>query len=617
MFRALAKFCARLIRQKPDFTRFAYGLLAVHAALLAWHAAANCPVTTELGHLPAGISHWKFGRFELYRQNPPLVRMVAALPVLAVRHEENWTGYGSSPHARAEAVVGRSFARANGNRTPFLFALARFACIPFSLVGAWVAWRWAAELYGPSAGLLALVLYCFCPNLVGHGALVMPDAPASAMALAAGYTFWRWLKTPTWETAVLSGVVLGLAELTKTTLVVMLPVWPALWIVYRLADGRRTNARTWLREAGLVALRLVVAWYVLNSMYLFTGTLKQLRDYEFRSRLFRGIAADAPDERRPGNRFANSWLGRAPALLPTDYVQGIDLQRDDFEIKMLWSYLRGQGQSGGWWYYYVYVLAVKLPAGTLILIGLAAALTLARKCSALWLDELVLLAPAVAIFALVSSQTGFSVHGRYIWPVLGFLFVLAGKSACLIGRGRPYASVLVLGAALWNVSSMLWHSPHSLSYFNELAGGPRSGHFHLLDSNISWGQDMGRLKAWIDDHPDARPIYVLVGHGVDAAVVGISAPLPPFVQGDKEAGGQSANQPRDKRAQEDLPYGYYAIDVNYLRGPGIAPYYSNGPYPRFHERAKSILTGLLEVKPVAMVGYSIYIYRLGGPESED
>ncbi len=58
--------------------------LAAHAGLLAYSAWRHSPVLTEVGQLPAGISHWELGRFDLYRVNPPLVRLVAALPVLQV-----------------------------------------------------------------------------------------------------------------------------------------------------------------------------------------------------------------------------------------------------------------------------------------------------------------------------------------------------------------------------------------------------------------------------------------------------------------------------------------------------------------------------------------------------
>lgn len=100
-------------------------LLAIHAALLAWHAAVMSPVTTEIANLPAGASHWIFGRFELFRQNPPLVRMVGALFAMAAHPKYDWTGYDSSRLGRSEAVVGGSFARANGERTIWLFTLAR------------------------------------------------------------------------------------------------------------------------------------------------------------------------------------------------------------------------------------------------------------------------------------------------------------------------------------------------------------------------------------------------------------------------------------------------------------------------------------------------------------
>ncbi|MCZ7668397.1 MAG: hypothetical protein M5U34_14995 [Chloroflexi bacterium] len=46
----------------------------------------------------------------------------------------------------------------------------------------------------------------------------------------------------------------------------------------------------------------------------------------------------------------------------------------------------------------------------------------------------------------------------------------------------------------------LWISPHFLSYFNRLAGGPDNGWRALVDSNIDWGQDLGSLKLWLDEN---------------------------------------------------------------------------------------------------------------------
>jgi hypothetical protein len=41
-------------------------LLAIHAGLLAWQAYRYSPTMDEPAHMAAGISHWKFGRFDLY-----------------------------------------------------------------------------------------------------------------------------------------------------------------------------------------------------------------------------------------------------------------------------------------------------------------------------------------------------------------------------------------------------------------------------------------------------------------------------------------------------------------------------------------------------------------------
>ena len=74
------------------------GLLACHALLLARGAAIHSPTVDEIGHLPAGLSHWTFGRFDLYRVNPPLVRSIAAVPVFLARPAEfDWLYvYGAS-----------------------------------------------------------------------------------------------------------------------------------------------------------------------------------------------------------------------------------------------------------------------------------------------------------------------------------------------------------------------------------------------------------------------------------------------------------------------------------------------------------------------------------------
>ena len=246
-------------------------------------------------------------------------------------------------------------------------------------------------------------------------------------------------------------------------------------------------------------------------------------------------------ELRRVNRFSGSCVASAYVPLPIDYVQGIDIQKRDFETRH-YSYLAGNWAGGGWWYYYLYGLAVKEPLGTWCLVFLALSMTIVNcRFSAFWRDEMMLVAPFLMIFIFVSSQTGFSTHLRYISRV--------AVSVCLDEQGRPHfrdapiqkrrltMAATVAIALTWSVGSSLAVYPHSLSYFNELAAvlptpadgsypqpikqsdehrgvwsrikyaltaGPRNGPRHLLDSNIDWGQDLFYLKDWLDAHPDVR-----------------------------------------------------------------------------------------------------------------
>ena len=226
--------------------------------------------------------------------------------------------------------------------------------------------------------------------------------------------FRRWLMTPSWAGALKAGLVLGLAELTKTTWIVLYAIWPLLWL-FRGHRGSRP------REVCQLLGIFVASLYILNLGYFFDDTFRPLRDYQFISRALGGSVES------PGNRFAKGWFGALPVPLPSQYVLGIDVQKHDFEGRMH-SYLAGELRVGGWWYYYLYGLGVKLPLGTLGLFALSSWLAaISRKYRSSPASEFGLLAAPLVVLALVSSQTGFNHHVRYVLPALPFLFISAGR----------------------------------------------------------------------------------------------------------------------------------------------------------------------------------------------
>lgn len=548
--------------ERPKIARRAIVLLlAIQTGLLAYSAYVHSPTMNEPGHLVAGLSYWKFGRFDVYNVNPPLVKMVAALPVMAVGYEEDWSGFYTGLGARPESAMGEDFVAANGERSFFLFMVARWACIPFSWLGGIVCYLWARDLYGRPSGVIACAIWCFEPNILAHASLITSDAAGTALGLAACYTFWRWLKKPTWSQAALTGVVLGLAELVKTTLILLYPLWPLMWLVYRWSDRHTMAMRDWPREAGMLAARMLIGLYVLNLGYGFEGSMKPLGRIEFVSKLLAGEdneelevsghpplsqgsarggippASDLPPPTSPHNRFADTWIGDAPVPFPANYLIGIDLQQRDFESYGRPSYLRGEWRDRGWWYYYLYAAAIKVPLGLWMLGVMAMLGFLASRSPVDGRDISVLLAPPLIVFVVVSSKTGFSEHMRYILPCFPFLFIwIAGYSKNLLDFSSfdfvssrhavhpttaKFLPALSLTFLLWPLASSLWIYPHSLSYFNEAIGGSINASRHLLGSNSDWDQDLRYLIWWVRKNPSVNIPSVLTSGMHDPVHLGL------------------------------------------------------------------------------------------------
>jgi hypothetical protein len=565
-------------------------VLSTHALLLGWIAWRNSPTVGEVPHLAAGLSHWVFGSFDLYRVNPPLVRCLAALPVLCCNARTDWSAYDSSVGSRAEFAVGDAFLAANGQNVFWYFTIARLSCIPLSVIGGYYCYRWACWLYGAAPGLVAAALWSFCPNILGNAAMITPDAGAAAVGVTFGYYAHRWLHHPQWGRALPASLSLGIAELTRTTWVILFPLLPILWLASVLAKPATWPKGAWRSEVAQLCSILLFAIYLINFGYGFERSCLRLGDYRFISHTLGGSYGDA----EYGNCFTQSRLAWLPVPFPASYVEGLDIQKADFERGML-SYLRGKQRLGGWWYYYLYAFAVKVPLGTLVIALMAMWCSIRyRGYSAGALNELIVIAPAIVVLALVSSQTGFSRYFRYVLPVLPFVFVWISKIARRRSWGpRPLCFVLA-SSLCWSIVSSMAVYPHSLSYFNELGGGPVGGPLHLVDSNIDWGQDLFYLARWSKAHADARPLFISYFGRVDPDTAGISA-----VNLWYRTKGSQEPYP----ASKDLgPFtsGWYAISVNHLRGYRHWRGHGNPDYGVF-----------LSAAPVAMAGYSIYIYRVG------
>jgi hypothetical protein len=395
-----------------------------------------------------------------------------------------------------------------------------------------------------------------------------------------------------------------------------------------------------ITQASQLAIILLVALNIVNIGYGFERTFERLDSLQFISQKLGGPHAHT----MPGNRWEGRWLGAWRVPVPANYVRGIDVQAYEFE-RGKWSYLRGRQKVGGWWYYYIYATVVKMPLGVTVLIALAVISSLAMAAGSRGsriggdnspggdrngetgrlehsrAGSMVVLAPALAVFLVVSSQTGFTRYVRYVIPAFPFLFVwasqMAGASIAWMvdlwrraGRpstgSRPWpdtsvisrqsliralCSAAVICSLLSNCISSLAVFPHSLSYFNEVVGGPLNGHSHLLDANLDWGQDLLELKRWQDSHPDATPFH-LACYGSVIPNLAISHARVPVAT--------LSGVPADDLEQL---IGWHAASANEL-------YHYNHSGKRPDEYA-----WLRKFKPAGRAGYSILIFRISPSEA--
>src|SRR5579859_1487172 len=184
----------------------------------------------EGDHIFAGYMSLKHHDFGLNPEHPPLVKMIAAVPLLEMNlHEPQLQNRSFKTEAY---LSGRDLIFQNDFET--IIFRARMAASIFALLVALLGFLTAREMFGAGAGFLALVLIVFEPNLLAHGALVTTDTGAAACLLASIYAFYRYVKSPSWGRIVVMGVAVGFFCIVKHSAVLLAPVLVLLAITESL-----------------------------------------------------------------------------------------------------------------------------------------------------------------------------------------------------------------------------------------------------------------------------------------------------------------------------------------------------------------------------------------------
>jgi hypothetical protein len=580
----------------------------------------------EASHLSSTYEYLVTGVFRQHLDHPPLADQIAAFPLLFLKLPL------PTDEASQKSLIrfGNRFVYRNVRDADTILLWGRLPVVLLTVLLGWVVFSWGRELGHLGAGLLALFLCVFDPNILAHGRLATNDLAVTCFSFIAVYCFWKLLSSPGWINVLWAGLAFGTAQASKFSAVLLAPILmllAALWLL----SGREVRApfplpgsRLLARSPGLLRAYALVA--VLLTLFLI-GFVLVWADYRFEvgTVLAEGRQLSWLDERLDGSRWepAVGYLFRELPVPAPKYFYGLAVKYTHTSGGRP-AFLMGDLSSEGWWYYFLVAFLIKTPIPLLILLTVAMILTVVQRVgiapavsviqpldrritnpvrartqsTSFWEREAFLIVPVLTWFG-VNSSSGFNLGYRHILPVLPFLFVFAGQVIQTSEVFRDFVSlerirwrtvIVGLGSILcvWQLVGTLRVHPHYLAYFNELVSGPENGYKYLVDSNLDWGQDLKGLGAYLKAQRIDQVQLSYFGTA-DPAYYGIHYTcLPSF-------GILSKDKCPIESGFQDRA-GVFAVSATHLQGV-----YLDDPYT---------FDWLKEREPEAVIGHSIFVYRV-------
>lgn len=577
-------------------------LLFVMGALMFFSVKGDSMIIDEDAHIPAGYSYISYGDYRLNPEHPPLVKDLAGLAVKIGGFKfphEYWLSNANGAAINNQWQVGWNFIYETGNDADALLMWAKVPMILLSLLFGFFVYKWANELYGKKAGILALILYVFNANIIAHSRFVTTDLGISFAFFVNMYFVYRYLKKPNWKTLLLAGLTFGIVLVTKFSAAVLVPTYAIIWLMLAVRKGKEEK-KLFLEKIedkslgkrllsgfvsfaviGIIGVTFMWLFYIPHTINMPAQVQKDLIAES-------GVGPfTEPLQALAGNSATKplaQWL--LGFTMVTAHVEG---GHDAF--------LLGETSNQGWWYYYPVTIALKTQIAIFVLLLLMVLYWKKLKKKDWFTETYFWVLPAVLL--LMGMQGKINLGIRYMLPIYAFAFVSLSKLAIDFDVKALWVSVkkgfsdmgekgstfvitgVVLVSMIWYVLSGILAYPFYLSYFNEFVGGYKNGYHYLTDSNVDWGQDIKRLKTWTEEN-NVNKIYVDVFPG--------SMPAKYYL-GDKMI---------EWHVQNGRPKGYFAVS---------ATFYQNS---RLKKNANSGMdyAWLDNIEPVENIGGSILIYDL-------
>ena len=482
------------------------GLLLMFMAILAGGAALRESVTVdEVAHIGAGVSYLQKLDLRLNEEHPALPKVLAALPLVlrgtrADCSHVSWTVSEKFFPAFLGQWVFGEWLLTRWNNPVTTLAWARLPMMLLTLVLGWVLYAYARRLGGNWGGLLCLSIYVSTPTFLTFGPLVHTDMAVTLFSLV---TLWRFAET--WQNAsrknaVLFGLSLAGALLSKFTAGILFFAFVAFALStrWRALPGQpiaQPEVRAWRRLRWRTTVQGILWAALAVYLFYFIFSLNQTTDVLYR--LGHGTAA-IPLRRL----LMPAWL----------YLRGVLMVLITGSRP---TFILGHAYPHGVWFYFPVLLVLKSSLGFLGLLVLTLALALSKKRrdegnppaipSELTIHWRVLWVSLVVFTGFcVLSRLDISI--RHFSVPLVLLILLLAALPRMVERLRlsapaPGRLVGVMAGVL--AASCLFTAVRAYPFYFPFINAFSLGHpvYALVnDSNLDWNQSLPEVKRFADQH---------------------------------------------------------------------------------------------------------------------
>jgi len=402
-------------RLKMPVWSLAGGLIILQMILVAIIVHGESLTFDEGDHIFTGYMMWHSGDYGLNPEHPPLVKLVATLPLL---QEKLWVPPLQQRMFKTEAYRdGRDFLEHNDGPGHRLLFRMRLVAGVFAVGLSVMVFLMGSTLFSESAGLLALLLVVFEPNVLANSDLVTTDMGVACFFLATIYCFYRYARQPSVIRLLLTGLAAGLTLSAKHSEILLAPMLLGLTLVEIACaeQGRRKRMAGTLFGgfAAIVVLAVAVLW-------AFYG-------FRYAARPAGLVMNPTLSEYAAPLKGMNSWVIGHLAnwrLLPESYLMGMtDIHYAALQYPI---FLLGHDYAHGVWWYFPVALSIKTSLGLIGLVVLAGIAVISGRLTQR--RELAYLVVPGAIYLGVAILSGMNIGTRHVL----FLYPLA---ALLAGAG--------------------------------------------------------------------------------------------------------------------------------------------------------------------------------------